>query len=333
MKYINELGTLLKGDETVVLMSHADVDGAVSQAMMCKYLKSKGCRNIRKYLAPAGRRAESVLYEIALRRPGPIVVVTDISIDYDKFINHFSLLAAIDHHVTDEVDKRKESNRNVLIVYARPSESTASIIDELLYKEDPYLVQITSEVDSCQLKTEDSHTLYNYAQYLCLDSETYVDFLDRLGSFADEIAKDGFNIRDFLKGVENTAKEYESMAEGTALGIKPEVFASAGKTCAIFPTTKQVFATSILNMLNKKGAKYDVVVLVKHLPKRLLAVSQEGKTVTKIDVRTSTKQDIRGIAKLFGGYGHPEASGAYVDSYVPVREIIERIRAYLEQKT
>ncbi len=220
-----------------------------------------------------------------------------------------------DHHTIEPI----KAPENVSLYLNSSAESAAKVVAEYFKFEDE-LVDIANQIDRNSVESLEAEQLRCLVGYLKKYTQG-IDFALKMRSLAISLAEKG--LEKILSQQENLEAigKYQNYLQELSKNIeeKTEIYDVMGKKVAIYVTDEfnpVYFITNQLKEHNK--APFDYIVVVVH---------RKQKSLTKLEFRTHTGEDVLSLARFFGGGGHKVASGATVAGNTTQKEIINAIES------
>lgn len=295
------------------IISHADADGVISTSLIVKYLCKDSTPYI--YFSSPSRVRDTICYSVMNKKELSMVYVLDIAASRQSIAasSIYEKALWIDHHIWDE-ELLKNLPENVEVFVDENSNSCATAVLKYLNISDP-LGEIADEIDRNNVKSDDADFLRNLIGGIKLFYESNKAL--KLRKLALELAKEGIESikenavnkalaekhRDFIKDFEENINSNLS------------VFEIKGNKIAIYEAEDNLPVYQLHDVLKKnEKAPFDYIIA-------LIRKKEE----TKLEFRTHNNKDVLYLAKLFGGGGHRNASGASINKLLTKEEVIEVI--------
>ena len=292
-----------------IAISHNDADGIISiAALFMKYPEKK----FSVYFATPNSLKLVLCKAISRAKMGEELFIFDLSPNQEtaKLASFFNT-TWIDHHIWEDVD----FDENIKTVNDASYASAASLAAKYFGVEGK-IFELADEIDRNNVKSEEASYLRDLIDGIRF---TYGKVSNlKLKAIASKITKGFENIKTFENdGVVERFREFiKEMEEKVEKEVK--FFEKNGVKTAFFITNKPIPARVVLGKIKEMGVFADIVAVFYYYVKN-------GKMMTKVEFRTANNYDVFEIAKKLGGGGHKYASGATVENFLKIDDVLEMI--------
>jgi nanoRNase/pAp phosphatase (c-di-AMP/oligoRNAs hydrolase) len=292
-----------------IVISHNDADGIISiAALFMKYPEKK----FSVYFATPSSLKLVLCKAISKARMGDELFIFDLSPNQEtaKLASFFET-TWIDHHIWEDVN----FDKNVKAVNDTSYPSAASLAAKYLGV-DGKIFELADEIDRNNVKSEEAYYLRDLIDGIRFIYGKAANV--KLKAIASRITKGFENIktlendgivekfREFIKEVEEKVEKEVKFIEKDGIKI------------AFYVTSRLIPARVVLNKVKEMNILADIVAVFYYYVKN-------GKMMTKIEFRSANNYDVFEIAKRLGGGGHKYASGATVEGFLKIDDILEMI--------
>lgn len=298
------------------IVSHSDADGVISASLIIKYLCEYGIPYI--YFSSPSRVRDVICYSVMNKKELPMLYVLDIAANRQSIAasSIYEKAIWIDHHIWHG-EIRKNLPENVEAVVDENASSCASVVLSYLGIDDR-LGKIADEIDRNDVKSDDADFLRNLVGGIKFFYEQ--NRAVKLRKLAVELVRDFDGVKENAINKALVEKHREFIRDfDEKVKLNLSIFEIKGSRIAIYEAEDNLPVYHLYDAIkNHEKAPFDYIIALIHK-------KYDKKEETKLEFRTHNDKDVLSLAKLFGGGGHRNASGASVGEFLTKAQVIEKV--------